>query len=67
MTIKKHWYCFTYAAAGMQASTYTGYEKKGVTMQMIDENKKNAGVPQESVLLACIHLGYMTKDEFTGA
>ena len=64
--IDKHWFCFTYADSNVQASTYSGYEDKNVTLAMIEANKVNAGVSSGAVLTACIWLGYMTRAEFKG-
>lgn len=68
-----HWYCFTYidSSNGGYSSAYScayiGYQVAGVTMAMINENKRNAGVSDSAVLLSVSHLGCMTKTEFTGA
>ncbi len=64
MTRKQHWFCFTYADANSQASTYTGFDEKNITLAMITANKINAKVSNKAVLLACIYLGFMTKKEF---
>jgi hypothetical protein len=61
----KHWYSFTYTSGAEAGSTYTGYEGKGVTLKMIQDNKANAHMPVPSVLLSVCYLGYMTKEEFT--
>jgi len=68
----KHWYCFTYigtslcGARNATASTYVGFNRRGVTVTMIQEQKKEAGLNNDAVLIACIHLGYMSRDEFIG-
>ncbi len=67
-----HYYCFSYigkdseTGEDCQASTYTGYPEKGITMPMIDENKKNACVNNGAVLLAVSYLGFMTRDAMQG-
>jgi len=67
--VRQHWYCFSYTdiagSISIFASTYTGYIRKGITMQRINENKKNANVRGEAVLVSCSYLGYMTREEFT--
>jgi len=66
-----HWYSFTYMGASLDcggtcnASTYTGYLDKKVTVPRIHENKANAGVVDGATLVAVCYLGYMTKAEFT--
>lgn len=69
--IKLHYYCFTYIGLNetelqCNASTYTGYLEKEITIKKINENKKNAGVNDNAVLLAASYLGYMTTETMTG-
>lgn len=59
-----HWYSFTYQHGNSIASTYTGYKGKGVTLKMIQDNKGNAKMPIDSVMISVCYLGYMTKAEF---
>ena len=69
---KLHWYCFSYSGIDLdsgktcQASTYTGFDSKVVTVKRITENKLNAGVSDDSVLIAVSYLGYMLKSDFVG-
>lgn len=65
-----HWYCFSYIGKLLKdgshcnACTYTGYEHKEVTLGMIKENKRNAGVADDAVLISVSYLGHMTREEF---
>ncbi len=61
-----HWYSFAYTSGKETGSTHTGYDTKGVTLEMIKDNKVNAGMTKRSVLLSVCYLGYMTTEEFTG-
>ena len=67
-----HWYCFSYIGkdikTGLTANgcTYSGYTEEGVTLQAITENKQNAGVTDDAVLISVSYLGKMTKEVFTG-
>jgi len=69
---KLHWFCFSYTGKeietgdDVQASTYTGYSTKNITLPIIDENKKNAHVTDAAVLLSVSYLGYMTRAELLG-
>ena len=67
---KKHWFCFSYKGEEIEtgnnvsACTYTGYLYREVTMNMIKENKKIAGLKENAVLIAVSYLGEMTRNEF---
>lgn len=69
---KLHWFSFVYickdAKSGQDvtASTYTGYKTKNITVKIVAENKENAGVTDEAVLIDLPYLGYMTKAELLG-
>lgn len=64
-----YWYCFSYLGGALEdgkscnASTYTGYENKKVTVARINENKKNAGVKNGATLISVSYLGRMTGKE----
>ena len=66
-----HWFCFSYMGRCLElgrnceASTYSGYSNKNLTLKIINANKKNAGVHDGATLVAVSYLGYMTKKEFT--
>jgi hypothetical protein len=70
----RHWYCFSFSGkidgsvVGMdcRASTYAGYKQKNITLEMITEQKKQAGVTSSAVLMSVSYLGYMTSEEFKG-
>lgn len=68
----KHWYCFSYLGTSIDdghncyVSIYSGNPRKGVTMPMINHNKKEAGVNNNAVLIGCMYLGEMTKADFLG-
>lgn len=62
--MKLHWYSFAYSSGDETGSTYTGYDNKGVTLKMIQDNQVNAGMTKRSVLLSVCYLGYMTKAQF---
>lgn len=66
-----HWYCFTYKGKVIEcgspadASTYKGYEAKDfITLKMIKDNKRKAGLTDSACLINITYLGYMTKQEF---
>lgn len=67
-----HWYCFTYVGStiegrsGATACTYAGLEKEKITLEIIKQQKKEAGMMDGSVLISCIYLGCMAKDVFVG-
>jgi len=67
-----HYYCFSYIGKDLntgkdcQASTYTGYSEKEITIPMVNENKKNAGVTGDAVLLAVSYLGFMIRETMQG-
>lgn len=71
---KKHWFCFCYTGRSSDSSergqtwanTFTGYPCKEVTVQMINENKANAGVDENATVVSVSYLGYMTRQEFVG-
>ena len=42
---------------------YAGYDKNIITIKEIEENKSNAGVCENAIVLNIIYLGYMTKEE----
>jgi len=70
--VMQHWYCFSYVGKTdegreCQASTYTGYEEKKITLLNIEANKVNAKVNKGAVLIACSYLGHMTREEFIAA
>lgn len=66
-----HWFCFSFTGPALTglgqcyASSYVGYKYQYVTLQMVNNQKKESGVTQDSVLLGCIYLGHMTKEQFT--
>ena len=66
---RMHWYCFSYVGAvdsGLQhGCSYVGYESENITHRNIKENKRNAGMKDDAVLVSVTRLGYMTKQEFT--
>jgi hypothetical protein len=68
---KLYWYLFAFSGIDSekgvqcQASTYTGFKKKGITLAIIQDQKTCAGVTQKAVPIAINYLGYMTKDKFT--
>lgn len=70
MDRKLHWYCFSYKGTEtgsgklVNACTYVGYLNKGITLKIINDNKANALVTSDSVLMAATYLGYMTKKRF---
>lgn len=47
-----------------QASTYTGFPRKEITLADIKEQKQNAGVTSTAVPIAINYLGYMSRDQF---
>jgi hypothetical protein len=65
----KHWFAFSFAymdqSRNVQASVYIGYPDRQITLARIDGAKKDAEVPETSVLLAVSYLGCMTKAEFS--
>jgi len=68
-----HWFCFSFKGKhsdGMNcdcnACTYVGYPSRNITKKMIDAQKKESGVSESAVLIACTHLGFMTKEKFIG-
>lgn len=71
-TEKKHWFCFSYRGYNLDdgltcdASTYTGYNHKNITLKAIKENKVHAGVRDSAVLISVSYLGYMNKEEIMG-
>jgi len=67
--LKLHWFCFAYigkdsSGTECQACTYTGYPRKEITLKMIYQNKKNAGVTKKAVLISVSYLGYMNRSKF---
>lgn len=66
----KHWYCFSFSGFDenskkqCQASSYTGYADRNISMARIRENKAYAGVSDNAVLISCSYLGRMTKSQF---
>ena len=68
---KKHWYCFSYFGKDIEsgkhceASTYSCFAEKGVSLAMINNNKTNARVTDDSVLISVSYLSHMTKADFT--
>ena len=68
---KRHWYLFAFSGIELeggrqcQASTYTGFKNKEITLPIIREQKTNAGVSQSAVPIAINYLGWMTREEFT--
>lgn len=67
---KKHWYCFSYLGTLLDteqqanACTYTGYERKEITIIDILENKTSAGLKQDAVLVGLMYCGFMTREQF---
>lgn len=67
----RHWYLFAFSGIEIesgrqcQASTYTGFPDKEITLAIIQEQKRNAGVTRSAVPIAVNYLGWMTKEEFT--
>lgn len=63
---KLHWFCFSYSTGTHIGSTYTGYPTKDITMAIIRENKTNADMPLDSVVIGVSYLCHMTIKEFKG-
>ena len=69
---KKYWYCFSFFGTALtgeenaRASTYTGYSDQRITMPRLKHAKAHAGVKNDSVLVSCSYMGYMTKTEMLG-
>ena len=69
--VKLHWYCLTYVGNNIEGtpnatgSTYAGFETNNITLSKINDNKRSAGMDRNSVLIACMYLGEMTRSEFT--
>ena len=67
---KRHWYLFAFSGIELeggrqcQASTYTGFKYKDITLAIIQDQKRNAGVTQSAVPIAINYLGWMTREEF---
>lgn len=71
--VTRHWFCMTYigrpldgTAGTANACSYVGFAEKKITMAKINAQKKHAGVKDDAVLIACIYLGQMTREEFLG-
>lgn len=68
-----HWYCLSYIGKDIlhglnaNASIYIGYKQKGITLSEIERNKGEAGLKNDAVLISATYLGYMTREQFTGA
>lgn len=67
-----HWYCFSYTgklADGSEgtasASTYSGLIENKITLRRMKENKANAGMRIDAVVVSISYLGLMTREEFT--
>ena len=65
---KRHWYCFVFYCKTGVGSSYSGYPYQDwFNYTIIEHEKKNARVPEDSVLLSITYLGFMSKAEFLDA
>lgn len=67
---KLHYFAlvFTSFAYGVhsQSSVYIGYVENQITLKNIASAKKQAGMPDDCVLLSINYLGHMTPQHFQG-
>ena len=65
-----HWFCFSYKGKSIDsgepcdAYVYVGRQGRNISKKAITENKVNAGVSGDAVLIAVSYLGEMTREEF---
>ena len=67
-----HWYCFSYIGGHanghtgtVSGSTYSGFTFKKITLKIIKDNKANANMNDDAVVVSISYLGLMTREEFT--
>jgi hypothetical protein len=61
---KLHFFCFTFKNEQHTSSIYTGFKSKNITLRNIESCKVAVDMVEDTMLIACIYLGHMTKDEF---
>ena len=65
MEEEKYWYCFVFRTQDKYSSCYGAYSKKCINLNRIKESKKFAGLDDDSLMISCTYLGFMTKIEFS--
>lgn len=67
--MKKHYYAFSFVGGSGENLLHgwcgIGIKNKNVTISDIKEAKKQADMPDNSVLISFSYMGYMTRDEAT--
>lgn len=61
--MKLHWYAFSFVSGDTNASTYTGFSDKKVTVKRINEAREYSKIGDDAVLIAFSYMGYMTKQQ----
>ena len=68
---KQHYFnfCFMYFTDNGNVayeSVQNNFVNKNITVNKINNTKREAEIKQYSILISCSYLGYMTYDEFMG-
>lgn len=70
---RRYWFCFTFQGVstrgdaegrGVVASTYAGLISHNINLATLAEQREQAGVHEDAVLLGTSYLGRMTETEF---